>query len=65
MKGYTIYFQTFGNFSSFNIFYFKTKPTKEECKAWIWNMLLEYEKETLDWDLKYDDVEIIKIKEIK
>ena len=63
MKQYKIQYITFSNFQSWKIFSFENEPTKEECKFWLWNILNEYEKDTLDWDLFIDDIEIIMVKE--
>ena len=63
MKPYKINYILFGNFQNDKIFHFENEPTKEECKIWLWNMINKYEKDTLDWDLTFDDIEIIRIKE--
>ena len=63
MKQYKIQYITFSNFQSWKIFSFENEPTKEECKFWLWNILNEYEKHTLDWDLLIEDIEIISISE--
>lgn len=63
MKEYKIHYIIFGNFQSDKIFSFPSMPTKEECKVWLWNILNTYEKNTLDWDLTIDDIEILSIRE--
>jgi hypothetical protein len=63
MKQYKIQYIIFGNFQSWKIFSFDNEPTKEECKFWLWNILNEYEKDTLDWDLLIEDIEIITVRE--
>ena len=63
MKKYKIEYMIFGNFQSYKIFSFEKQPTKEECKFWLWNILNTYEKNTLDWNLFINDVEIIRVKE--
>jgi hypothetical protein len=63
MKQYKIQYMTFGNFQSWKIFSFENEPTKEECQIWLWNILNEYEKDTLDWNLLIEDIEIISIRE--
>ena len=65
MKRYVIEYTLFENFQSYKVFYFETMPTKEECKFWLWNVINEYEKDSLDWELTINDIEIIKVKESK
>jgi hypothetical protein len=64
MKKYKINYDLFDNFQSHKIFLFETKPTKEECKIWLWNIINTYEKDTLDWELTINDIDILRIKEI-
>jgi hypothetical protein len=63
MKKYKIEYMIFGNFQSYKIFTFRTEPTRDECKGWLWNIINTYEKNTLDWELTINDIEIINIKE--
>ncbi|MFA5207061.1 MAG: hypothetical protein WC428_00025 [Candidatus Paceibacterota bacterium] len=62
MEKFKINYILFNNFQNNKIFSFEKEPTKEECKIWLWNIINEYEKETLDWELTINDIEIIKIK---
>jgi hypothetical protein len=42
----------------------ESKPEEEECKIWLWNIINTYEKNTLDWELTINDIEILRIKEV-
>jgi hypothetical protein len=64
MKQYKISYYLFGNFRSHKIFLFESKPEEEECKIWLWNIINTYEKNTLDWELTINDIEILRIKEV-
>lgn len=63
MKEYIIEYMLFGNFQSYKKFSFGNKPTKSECKIWLWNIINTYEKHYMDWDLEIEDIEIINIRE--
>jgi hypothetical protein len=62
MEKFKINYILFDNFQSNKTYFFEKEPTKEECKYWLWNTINQYEKETLDWELTINDIEIIKIK---
>jgi hypothetical protein len=61
MKAYRIKYCLNKNYTDFKVFQFETKPTKEECRVWIWNILNRYGK--FDWELRFENIEIIYVEE--